>query len=96
MKQEAINLANKVLHDLNFGKHRSTTQIIAEALEEYAQQQVKRQLLDICIDNRQIREGIQKICSKVLTMNVQSTGDYGMGGECPFCKKRLQMGCFIG
>jgi len=41
MKQEAITLANKVLHDLNFDKHRSTTQIIAEALEYYAQQQVK-------------------------------------------------------
>ena len=30
---------------------------------------------------------IQTLCSAILDMCVQSTGDYGMGGECPFCLK---------
>jgi hypothetical protein len=41
MKQEIITLANKVLHDLNFDKRRTTTQIIAEAISNYAEEQVK-------------------------------------------------------
>ena len=40
MKPEIITLANKVLHDLNFDKQRTTTQIIAEAISNYAEQQV--------------------------------------------------------
>lgn len=41
MKPEIITLANKVLHDLNFDKTRTTTQIVAEAISNYAEQQVK-------------------------------------------------------
>ena len=41
MKPEIITLANKVLHDLNFDKQRTTTQIVAEAISNYAEQQVK-------------------------------------------------------
>lgn len=29
---------------------------------------------------------IQKLCKGVLETGVQSTGDYGRGGECPFCR----------
>lgn len=28
---------------------------------------------------------IQKLCQGILEMGIQSTGDYGPGGECPFC-----------
>ena len=37
--------------------------------------------------DEQREKDIQKICNGILTMCVQSTGDYGMGGECPFCRK---------
>ena len=39
MEQKAITKANKILYDLNFDKHRSTTQIVAEGLQEYADEQ---------------------------------------------------------
>lgn len=30
---------------------------------------------------------IQKVCSHILNTGVESTGDYGSGGQCPFCLK---------
>ena len=30
---------------------------------------------------------IQTICNHIITMSIQSTGDYGSGGQCPFCYK---------
>lgn len=38
------------------------------------------------LDERE--KDIQKLCEGVLLTGVESTGDYGMGGQCPFC---LQM-----
>ena len=40
--------------------------------------------------NEEREKDIQKICNGILTMRVQSTGDYGMGGECPFCCKHCR------
>ena len=34
----AETIANEILHKLNFEKHKSTTQIVVEGLEEYANQ----------------------------------------------------------
>jgi hypothetical protein len=28
---------------------------------------------------------VQRVCRWVLSRNTASTGDYGRGGECPFC-----------
>lgn len=28
---------------------------------------------------------IQKVCRGVMDTSIRNTGDYGMGGECPFC-----------
>ena len=28
---------------------------------------------------------IQKLCNGVLMTDIRSTGDYGSGGQCPFC-----------
>lgn len=30
---------------------------------------------------------IQLLCSAILNMDIQSTGDYGSGAQCPFCYK---------
>lgn len=30
---------------------------------------------------------VQTVCNRVVTMNIQSTGDSGSGGQCPFCYK---------
>ena len=30
-------------------------------------------------------QDIQKLCEGVLIIGVEQTGDYGMGGACPFC-----------
>jgi hypothetical protein len=35
--------------------------------------------------DEQREKDIQKLCQVVLDFEVKSTGDYGMGGECPFC-----------
>jgi hypothetical protein len=35
------------------------------------------------IDQRE--KDIQSICEGVLIIGIRSTGDYGPGGECPFC-----------
>ena len=35
--------------------------------------------------DEQREKDIQTICNGILNMCVKSTGDYGMGGECPFC-----------
>lgn len=42
MKVDANTKANKILHELNFDKDRSTTQIIADGLIEYANEQFRQ------------------------------------------------------
>lgn len=37
------------------------------------------------IDERE--KDIQKLCEGIKQMNVNPTGDYGSGAECPFCRK---------
>ncbi len=37
------------------------------------------------IDERE--KDIQKLCEGIKQMNVNLTGDYGSGAECPFCRK---------
>lgn len=32
-------------------------------------------------------EDIQSLCSAVLNMSIESTGDSGMGGQCPLCSR---------
>jgi len=62
MKPEIITLANKVLHDLNFDKRRTATQIIAEAISNYAEQQVnllKKTAVSKCEDVE--REALLKL-----------------------------------
>ena len=61
MKPEIITLANKVLHDLNFDKQRTTTQIVAEAISNYAEQQVKTCNKPAVINNEAV---ICKDCGK--------------------------------
>lgn len=39
------------------------------------------------IHDEQREKDVQDLCSGVLDSSVQSTGDYGSGGECPFCGK---------
>lgn len=36
-------------------------------------------------DLDQREEDIQKMCIGILHKSINSTGDYGSGGECPFC-----------
>lgn len=40
------------------------------------------------MENLEQREAdIQTICNKITTQGIESTGDYGSGGQCPFCLK---------
>lgn len=43
-------------------------------------------VLPLEIDQREL--DIQKVCNAVLDLDVENTGDYGMGGRCPFCYKQ--------
>ncbi len=52
-------LANEILHKLNFEKHKSTTQIVVEGLIE-AQQQVKKKAFDFC-DHLNTYDGMEEI-----------------------------------
>jgi hypothetical protein len=36
------------------------------------------------LNNRE--RDIQKVCRTIIEFGVEDTGDYGMGGECPFCR----------
>lgn len=35
-------------------------------------------------DNQREKD-IQTVCSAILSIGIDSTGDYGPGGQCPFC-----------
>jgi hypothetical protein len=39
----------------------------------------------VTVDERE--KDIQRLCNAVKEMSIQSTGDYGSGGQCPFCYK---------
>lgn len=36
-------------------------------------------------NDEQREKDIQALCAGILSMSVESTGDYGDGGQCPFC-----------
>lgn len=59
--KEAITKANKILHDLNFEKGKTTTQIVAEGLESYATQSLPSQISD-----EEIEELAEKYREKVI------------------------------
>lgn len=40
----------------------------------------------INIDDKR-EQDIQKLCEGVLIIDVTQTGDSGMGGQCPFCRR---------
>lgn len=37
--------------------------------------------------DEQREKDIQALCDGVLSSGIESTGDYGQGGQCPFCLK---------
>ena len=52
--KEAITKANKILHDLNFEKSKTTTQIVAEGLESYAPTPPTKPVTDAEIDKQKL------------------------------------------
>jgi hypothetical protein len=38
-------------------------------------------------DDNAREKDIQTLCDHIINMGVESTGDYGSGGQCPFCYK---------
>lgn len=38
------------------------------------------------MENKRTTEKIKELCEGILDMSAESTGDYGMGGCCPFCR----------
>lgn len=72
MEQKAITKANKILHDLNFDKYRSTTQIVAEGLQEYAKEQC-----NIPIVSKSLRDKEQFIeLAKMIEIHIKKSVDY--------------------
>jgi hypothetical protein len=37
------------------------------------------------IHDSQREKDVQNLCNAILYIGITSTGDYGSGGECPFC-----------
>lgn len=45
--------------------------------------------------DEQREKDIQSVCQAILNKDIDSTGDYGPGGQCPFCYAPCGWNCTI-